>query len=641
MPDGVSVVQNTSAGPSLNSSGAQSPAAVRTVSENTRRFSRSSDANVRSRSQHSNGILEKISDFFNSSPEKYSQWRLDRKTTSLRKSETESTDKVLAGLTSRNFKKVCQGFRQLHAVDCKRRDIGINDENGSVADKVKEAIENLTLEDPSINKLDKFIQNDWRIDTLVDNHSDRKTLFYRMLEGLVRAKLMPSSFIEERNRTIDAQGNEIKTSWNQLRDELKQDRFRILEDAAVSAIDVKAMRKLGQCYFIGDGVEKNPEAATNVWMRAADLEGTDAMTKEGQRYFIGDGRAKDPEKAVSCWEQAAAAGSTRAMRKLGECHAGGDGVELNPEKAAEWLKKAEKAEKTDEMTKEGRRHLRGEGVRRHREIVELIKQAAKDGNIDARNQEDAGNQEIAAELFKQAAKDGNTDAMVELATCYDNGFGVRQDAFAAAGWWEKAAAAGNADAMYSLSDCYAHGDGKFFRNQAKAAKWLEKAAEAGHTLSMTKLGGRYFRDDRVENNLAKAAGWWEMAALNSNTDAMTKLGYCYSRGHGVEWNPEKAAAWWRAAAKRGNTDAMAELATCYSRGHGVERNPKKAAEWWEKAARHGNADAMRKLSDCYLFGDGVERNPEKAKEWRARAAEADIGYAGAEDPDRTGEPAYL
>ena len=55
-----------------------------------------------------------------------------------------------------------------------------------------------------------------------------------------------------------------------------------------------------------------------------------------------------------------------------------------------------------------------------------------------------------------------------LAFCYENGQGLKQDYEEAVKWYQKAAQQGNVNAMRNLARCYRHGHG-VEKNNVKAA----------------------------------------------------------------------------------------------------------------------------------------------------------------------------
>ena len=69
--------------------------------------------------------------------------------------------------------------------------------------------------------------------------------------------------------------------------------------------------------------------------------------------------------------------------------------------------------------------------------------------------------------------------LYNLAQCYANGLGVKQDAEKAVFWYQKAAAQGNPYAQFNLGSCYLQGIGVPV-NKSVAKKYFEAAKRNGH-----------------------------------------------------------------------------------------------------------------------------------------------------------------
>ena len=80
----------------------------------------------------------------------------------------------------------------------------------------------------------------------------------------------------------------------------------------------------------------------------------------------------------------------------------------------------------------------------------------------------------AAYWYLKAAEQGMSDAMLHLAKCYEEGFGVKKSKIKAKEWYEKAALAGNGYAMIRIGDIY-QSEGTLER----AKSWWTKARETG------------------------------------------------------------------------------------------------------------------------------------------------------------------
>lgn len=86
--------------------------------------------------------------------------------------------------------------------------------------------------------------------------------------------------------------------------------------------------------------EMNYDLAVEYYSKAAELGHAVAQNALGDCFYLGDGVEKDYEQAVRWYIKAAEQGSAIAQLNLGDCYAKGQGVIQDYEKAAEWYRKA-------------------------------------------------------------------------------------------------------------------------------------------------------------------------------------------------------------------------------------------------------------------------------------------------------------
>ena len=110
--------------------------------------------------------------------------------------------------------------------------------------------------------------------------------------------------------------------------------------AQAEAGDAEAQYQVGQCYYHGEGVEKNLKEAVKWCQKAAKQEYAEAQFLLGSYYCQGIGIVQNCEKAFEWWEKAAKQGIAGAQFNVGLCYDTGEGVEKNEEKALYWLEKA-------------------------------------------------------------------------------------------------------------------------------------------------------------------------------------------------------------------------------------------------------------------------------------------------------------
>ena len=84
--------------------------------------------------------------------------------------------------------------------------------------------------------------------------------------------------------------------------------------------DAEAQWFLGDCYFFGDGVEKNKREAVNWYFLSAEKGNAEAQRRLGACYYFGHGIPINRQEAIRWYRLAAKQGNTVAitmLKKLG------------------------------------------------------------------------------------------------------------------------------------------------------------------------------------------------------------------------------------------------------------------------------------------------------------------------------------
>ena len=200
--------------------------------------------------------------------------------------------------------------------------------------------------------------------------------------------------------------------------------------------------------------DENYESAFYWFKKAADMGLSSSQRKLGLCYYNGNGVEKDFSKAVYWSQKAAEAGNSGAQNNLAICYKHGDGVEQDYSKAVYWSQKAAEAGESTAQCNLALCYCKGEGVE---------KDSSK-----------------AMYWWQRAAESGKSTAQYNLALCYYKGEGVEKDFAKAVYWYRKAAQAGNANAQFNLACCYRSGEG-VEKDLSKAVYLYQKAAEAGNS----------------------------------------------------------------------------------------------------------------------------------------------------------------
>lgn len=399
----------------------------------------------------------------------------------------------------------------------------------------------------------------------------------------------------------------------------------------------EALNNLSECYYFGQGVEKNHTMCFSLDSRAALTNNPDALAILGYDYKSGIGIAADIDKAIKLFRESVSMGSLRGMVYLGVCYENGIGVERDEKEAVKWYRKAAKQNYARAQCNLGTCYEFSIGV--EKDVKEAVKWYRKAAEQDyARAQFNIGvcyyngtgverDEKEAVKWYKKAAEQDYTEAQCCLGTCYEYNTGIKKDMKEAVKWYRKAAEQGHARAQLNLGICYDFGTG-VIKDEEEAVKWYKKSAIQGYVYAQYNLGVCYYNGTGVEKDQKEAFKWYRKAAEQEYTEAQCNLGTCYEFSIGVEKDEKEAVRWYKKAAEQDYARAQCNLGACYEFGIGVEKNEKEAVKWYRKSAEQGYARAQSNLGFCYENGIGVEEDEKKAIEWFENAAEQ--GYARAQ-----------
>ena len=219
-----------------------------------------------------------------------------------------------------------------------------------------------------------------------------------------------------------------------------------------------AMYDLGDCYYDGEGVEKNMPLAIKWISKAADAGSVKAQALLGVIYFSG---TEEFEQNYALSEKylmmAAEKENVDAQAFLALLYV----IMEDYGKALMWARKAAQMDNAQAYSILGRIYDEGLGVDiDHLEGLKWYEKAADKGNADAQNT--VGNilmnsdfinhhPEKAFKYYQMAAAQGHLEGMMNLGVCYHEGIGTGIDYIAADTWLRKAADGGQEDAIRILS----------------------------------------------------------------------------------------------------------------------------------------------------------------------------------------------
>jgi len=128
--------------------------------------------------------------------------------------------------------------------------------------------------------------------------------------------------------------------------------------------------RLGICYELGDGVEKDLKIALYWYRKAAETGTPEAQYNLGRQYEMGNSvLSKNYTEAVKWYRKAAEQDYAIAQSRLGYFYTTGNGVEKNSIEAVKWFKKAAEQGDYAAQASLGKYYYLGEGVNKDKTMA--------------------------------------------------------------------------------------------------------------------------------------------------------------------------------------------------------------------------------------------------------------------------------
>ena len=426
----------------------------------------------------------------------------------------------------------------------------------------------------------------------------------------------------------------------------------MLLQKAADAGSLEAMYDLADCYWDGEGVEKNMPLAIKWMKKGADAGYVKAQTVLGAAYLQGmEGLDQNYALSEKYLLMSAEKDNADAQAFLSHLYIAMEDYN----KALLWARKAAQMEHPQACFALGRIYDEGLGVDvNHIEGLKWFEKAANGGDADAQNM--VGNiytdadfvkhdLQKAYKYYQMAAAQGHAYGMLNLGLSYLNGDGVEASFITADEWIRKAADAGVPEAVDILNQNPLFNDevqtevpvsSSLSEEEAQALydavdsnsdpgklDDLKQAAETGDVWAMFFYARLYSVSKSVKSNYKLALDYYTKAADAGNPRAMNNIGVLYENGTGVKQNYAEAANWYRKAADAGYAFALGNLGKLYLNGNGIKADIKKAMELFKQSADSGDAFAMCNLGICYED----KQDYKSAKKWYEKAIKSGNAFA--------------
>ena len=225
--------------------------------------------------------------------------------------------------------------------------------------------------------------------------------------------------------------------------------------------DAKMQFTVGMAYHLGQGTERDNEAAYTYFAKGSAQDEPQSLYCSGIYTMAGTTVEKDDAKAVEFFRRSAEGGLPNAQLQLAKCYMEGTGVEADQAEGAKWL--------------------------------------------------------------EAASNKGSQEGKYRLAEIKLHGVGIEKDEAAAISLLEELAQNNHGEAMHRLGEAYFIGAGGLTEDKVKAVAMWGKAAEAGCTPALYVLGVCYLRAEGVERDLETAKKYFEGAAAMGDNNAKMQL----------------------------------------------------------------------------------------------------------------------
>jgi len=218
--------------------------------------------------------------------------------------------------------------------------------------------------------------------------------------------------------------------------------------------------------------------------------------------------------------------------------------------------------------------------------------------------------EEAFKWYESCAKKGSAYAHFAVATCYENGYGIKRNYKKACQFYNMV----NTRVMWIRNEILDYLYPKRNERISEALNMMYENEEAYEQA--------YERQEKEQFEQCKAL------AETGDDVAQQELSRMYYTGTGTRRDEDTAFYWCQKAAEQGNAKALGSLGWHYKQRCGVKGNTAKAIEFFRKAAEAGDRFSQECLGDIYyngigdnVVGEHIKRNYEEAAKWYRKIAE--------------------
>jgi len=331
--------------------------------------------------------------------------------------------------------------------------------------------------------------------------------------------------------------------------------------------------------LIDETAKESKDKAIALFQKAADQGSAEAMRDLGMCYILGNGVAKDIQIARSFLESAVERGDTQSLFFLATLlkeHV----IEKEPEQRSKVISLFQRAAELG-----------------HASSTFELAQIFRFGRLGFEK-----DWPKAFGLIQASAMQGHPPALLLLGQIFEAGESVEKDTKRALSLYQAAASLGDPDAVLHLAMTIA--EGKITpRDLKKVTALYQVAAQKGHPVAQWMLGRLYEEGIEVELNINKAISLYEASADQNFPPAQYRLGNCYWYGIGIPQDRERARGLIQAAADADLPEALDRMAWILY----LDSEITKSLQLFQRAADLGHAESQCSLGEIYLKGEVTDQ----------------------------------
>ena len=478
-------------------------------------------------------------------------------------------------------------------------------------------------------------------------------------------------------------------------------------ERAASQKDSYAMYALGKIYRDGIGVEQNPETSFRYFYSAAELGHEYAQYACANAFLKGIGVKRDLASAVRLYTSSAEKGNHNAEYQLGELYSADIEVSSDELLAHKYYAAAlagfllqEEAEPDAQLEyRMANMFLNGKGSDPDfSTALRWFSESAQNGNAYAQyklavyfeeGQEIPQDTEIAQKYYaaaltrftQQEEAEQDPQLQYRIANMFLNGKGTDPDLSTALYWFSKSAENGNAYAQYKLASYFDEGQEipqdaeiaqKYYvdalagfiqqdeiepdaqleyriammylrgkgvpADEQTALRWFIRGAEHGFSSASYQAGRLLEEMKTVPGNITQSRYYYALAlkqmiqedSEDPSPDREYQIGQMLYFGKGCTPDYSTAWSWFSKSAASGNPYAVFRQARMLQDGKGVLKDEVTAQKLYLQAMKRflqlmkdhpeKAPELQFEIGTMYELGQGVKQDTEAAKEWYRQAA---------------------